>query len=91
MSYNRNLDDLGDAIEAIIDRAVSSQDFQQLNQTIRQALNTAVDTGGDAMRRAMDEAARKRAARNKIVEERSDRSRYVPPTAPEPGVPTSPM
>lgn len=79
MSYNRNLDDLGDAIEAIIDRAVSSQDFQQLNQTIRQALNTAVDTGGDAMRRAMDEAARKRAARNKIVEERSDRSRYVPP------------
>ena len=78
MSYNRNLDDLGDAIEAIIDRAVSSQDFQQLNQTIRQALNTAVDTGGDAMRRAMDEAARKRAARNKIVEERSDRSRYVP-------------
>lgn len=79
MSYNRNLDDLGDAIEAIIDRAVSSQDFQQLNQTIRQALNTAVDTGGDAMRRAMDEAARKRAARNKIVEERTDRSRYVPP------------
>lgn len=79
MSYNRNLDDLGDAIEAIIDRAVSSHDFQQLNQTIRQALNTAVDTGGDAMRRAMDEAARKRAARNKIVEERTDRSRYVPP------------
>ncbi len=79
MSYNRNLDDLGDAIEAIIDRAVSSQDFQQLNQTIRQALNAAVDTGGDAMRRAMDEAARKRAARNKIVEERSDSSRYVPP------------
>lgn len=79
MSYNRNLDDLGDAIEAIIDRAVSSQDFQQLNQTIRQALNTAVDTGGDAMRRAMDEASRKRAARNKIVEERTDRSRYVPP------------
>lgn len=79
MSYNRNLDDLGNTIEAIIDRAVSSQDFQQMNQAIRQALNTAVDTSGDAMRRAMDEAARKRAARNKIVEERSDRSRYVPP------------
>lgn len=79
MSYNRNLDDLGNTIEAIIDRAVSSQDFQQMNQAIRQALNTAVDTSGDAVRRAMDEAARKRAARNKIVEERSDRSRYVPP------------
>ena len=79
MSYNNGLDELGNTIEAIIDRAVSSQDFQQLNQTIRQALNTAVDTGGDAVRRAMDEAARKKAERNRIVEERSDRQQYVPP------------
>ena len=79
MSYNINLDDLGNTIEGIIDRAVSSQDFQQLNQTIRQALNTAVDTGGDAMRRAMDEAAKKKAARNRIVDERSDEPRIVPP------------
>ena len=79
MSYQKNLDELGNTIEAIIDRAVSSQDFQQLNQTIRQALNTAVDTGGDAVRRAMDEAAKKKAARNRIVEERSDAPRYVPP------------
>ena len=79
MSYNNNLDDLGDAIEAIIDRAVSSQDFQQLNQTIRQALNTAVDTGSDAVRRAVDEAARKKNARNRIVEERRDRPVYTPP------------
>ncbi|MGM9603886.1 MAG: hypothetical protein ACI3XG_02355, partial [Faecousia sp.] len=79
MSYNMNLDDLGNTIEAIIDRAVSSQDFQQLNQTIRQALNTAVDTGGDAMRRALDEAAKKKAARNRIVDERSDEPQYIPP------------
>lgn len=79
MSYNRNLDDLGNAIEEIIDRAVSSQDFQQLNQTIRQALNTAVDTGGDAMRRAIDEAAKKKAERERIVDERSDAPRYAPP------------
>ena len=79
MSYNKSLDDLGRSIEEIIDRAVSSQDFQQLNQTIRQAMNTAVDTGGDAVRRAVDEAAKKRAARNRIVEERSDAPRYVPP------------
>ena len=83
MSYN-NLDDLGNAIETIIDRAVSSQDFQQLNQTIRQALNTAVDTGGDAMRRAMEEAARKKASRGKIVEERSDSRPYVPPYRSQP-------
>ena len=79
MSYNKNLDELGNTIEAIIDRAVSSQDFQQLNQTIRQVLNTAVDTGGDAMRRALDEAARRKAERNRIVEERTDRQTYVPP------------
>lgn len=79
MSYNNGLDELGNSIEAIIDRAVSSQDFQQLNQTIRQALNSAVDTGGDAVRRALDEAAKKRADRNRIVEERSDRQSYAPP------------
>lgn len=78
MSYNNGLDDLGNTIEAIIDRAVSSQDFQQLNQTIRQALNAAVDTGGDAMRRALDEAAKKKAARNRIVDERSDKPQYAP-------------
>ena len=76
MSYNINLDDLGNTIENIIDRAVSSQDFQQMNQAIRQALNTAVDTGGDAMRKAVDEAARRKAARNKIVEERVDSVPY---------------
>ena len=79
MSYNMNLDDLGNTIENIIDRAVSSQDFQQLNQTIRQALNTAVDTGSDAVRKAVDEAAKRKAERNRIVDERSDRTTYTPP------------
>lgn len=76
MSYNINLDDLGNTIENIIDRAVSSQDFQQMNQAIRQVLNTAVDTGGDAMRKAVDEAARRKAARGRIVEERADSAPY---------------
>ena len=79
MSYNINLDDLGNTIENIIDRAVSSQDFQQMNQAIRQVLNTAVDTGGDAMRKAVDEAAKRKAARNKIVEERTDRAPFGNP------------
>ena len=76
MSYNINLDDLGNTIENIIDRAVSSQDFQQMNQAIRQVLNTAVDTGGDAMRKAVDEAAKRKAARGRIVEERADSAPY---------------
>ena len=41
-------DDLGHRIENIVDRAVSSQDFQKLNQTIRQA----VDAGTEAVRSA---------------------------------------
>lgn len=76
MSYNINLDDLGNTIENIIDRAVSSQDFQQMNQAIRQVLNTAVDTGGDAMRKAVDEAAKRKAAQGRIVEERADSAPY---------------
>ena len=43
-----NWDDLGRRIEDIVDRAVSSQDFQKLNQTIRQA----VDAGTEAVRSA---------------------------------------
>lgn len=41
-------DDLGHRIEDIVDRAVSSRDFQKLNQTIRQA----VDMGTEAVRSA---------------------------------------
>ena len=78
MSYNSGLDDLGDAIEAIIDHAVRSQDFQHLNQTIRQAVNTAVDTGSDAVRRAVGSATKKSAARRKVVDARTDDPLYVP-------------
>ena len=50
MSYNDSLDDLGDAIDAIIDRAINSKDFQNLDETIRKAVNSAVDTGSEAVR-----------------------------------------
>ena len=32
MSYNDSLDDLGDAIDAIIDRAINYKDFQNLDE-----------------------------------------------------------
>lgn len=51
---------LGRNIEDIVDRAVSSQDFQKLNQTIRQA----VDLGTDAVRKAVDTAQKKTAPRS---------------------------
>lgn len=76
MPQNRtDFDDLGDAIEAIIDQAISSQNFQKMNQTIRQVVSSAVDTGSEAVRRAVDEAAKKTAAATKpdVVEERGAR------------------
>ncbi len=76
---NRNLEDLGSAIEAIIDQAVNSQDYQKLNQTIRQAVNAAVDTGGDALRKAVNEAARKKSSGATIVDARTDEPRFTPP------------
>ena len=45
-----NWDELGNRIEQIIDRAVNSQDYKKLNQTIRQAVNS----GGSALRKAVE-------------------------------------
>lgn len=47
-------DDLGHRIENIVDRAISSRDFQKLNQTIRQA----VDMGTEAVRSARESYGR---------------------------------
>lgn len=78
MSYNDSLDDLGNAIDAIIDRAINSKDFQNLDETIRKAVNSAVDTGSEAVRRAAHTATRKSAARRKVVDAREDEPLYVP-------------
>lgn len=45
-------DELGKSIQDIVDQAVKSQDYQKLNQTVRQAVNKAVDFGGEAIRKA---------------------------------------
>ena len=56
--YNRNWDDLGRNIQDIVDRAVNSHDYQKLNQAIRQVVDKAVDKGGEAVRRAMENSPR---------------------------------
>ena len=66
--YNYNWDDLGRNIQDIVDRAVSSHDYQRLNQTIRQVVDRAVDKGGEAVRRAMENNARP-VQKPQIVEE----------------------
>ena len=49
---NQEWEALGRNIQDIVDRAVSSHDYQKLNQTIRQA----VDVGAEAVRKAVDTA-----------------------------------
>ncbi len=56
MRYNRNWDDLGRGIQDAVDWAVRSRNYQQLNQTIRQVMETAVDVGGEAIRKAQSTA-----------------------------------
>ena len=55
---NQDWDDLGRSIQDIVDRAVNSRDFQKLNQTVSQAVGKAVDMGSEAVRKAMEAAAR---------------------------------
>jgi len=78
MSYSGNLEDLGDAIESIIDSAVRSQNFQNLNQAISDCVNAAVDTGSEAVRRAVGAATRKEAASRKVVDARESDPLFVP-------------
>lgn len=47
-------EDLGDTISEIIDSAINSHDFHKLNQTVTRAVNKAVDSSNDAVRRAVE-------------------------------------
>ena len=50
MHHNPDWDIMGRRIQEIVDQAVNSRDFHQLNQTIRRA----VAAGGEAVRKTMD-------------------------------------
>lgn len=66
--YNSDWEELGRNIQDIVDKAVNSQDYQKLNQTIRQTVSRAVDMGSDALRKAVDAASRP-AEKPQILEE----------------------
>lgn len=55
--YDQKWDDLGRSIQDAVDRAVNSQDYQKLNQTVRQAVNRSVDIGSEAVRKAVNGAS----------------------------------
>lgn len=55
---NQDWDDLGRNIQDIVDRAINSQNYQKLNQTICQTVGRAIDLGSEAVRKAMDSSSR---------------------------------
>ena len=55
---NQDWEALGRNIQQIIDQAINSQDYRTLNQNITRTVNHAIDVGGEAVRRAVDNAAR---------------------------------
>ena len=54
---NQNWDGLGRDIQNVVDQAVNSRDFQQLNETVRHVVEQVVDTGGEAVERMLDTIA----------------------------------
>ena len=50
--FDQNWEDWGRSVQQAIDQAVSTQDFQKLNQTIRKTVSRATDLGSEALRRA---------------------------------------
>ena len=52
MNRQPNWDELSRTIRDEVDRAVNSQDFQNMAQNVRRVVETAADAGGEAIRRA---------------------------------------
>lgn len=52
-SYNQCWDDLGRDIQQMIDRAVNSNDYQRLNQSIRQSIGQAANMGNEIVRKVV--------------------------------------
>ena len=49
-----NWEDIGRNVQDIVDHAISAQDYQKLNQTIRQVVDRAMDLGEEAVRKVVD-------------------------------------
>lgn len=75
--YHIDLDNLGRSIQDIVDKAVSAQDYQKLNQTISQAVEKAVDASADAVRKVSRQGSQMKVTYRKmqtppVVEQRND-------------------
>lgn len=70
--YNVDWEDLSQSIQDAVERAVKSQDYHKLNQTIRQTVGQAVDMGSDAVRKVVHTTSRQNASSvvGEVVEKR---------------------
>ena len=70
--YNVDWEDLSQSIQDAVERAVKSQDYHKLNQTIRQTVGQAVDMGSDAVRKVAHTTSRQNASSvvGEVVEKR---------------------
>ena len=73
-----NWEDVGRNVQDIVDHAVSSQDYQKLNQTIRQVVGRAVDMSGEAVRKVVDSSGARIQPMQKV--KKQDLSVYYAPT-----------
>ena len=69
-----NWEDIGRNVKEIVDRAVGTQDYQKLNQTIWQVVDRAVDLGGEAVRKVVDNAGVR--TQTEPIAEKKDMSIY---------------
>ncbi len=75
MAYTeRDWEELGRNIRDVVDQAVSQQDYQKLNETIRQKMERVVDLGGEALRKTADVFGRGDRQRTPPVVETKDLS-----------------
>lgn len=51
---NQDFYDLGNQIQDIVQKAVDSKNYEELNKNIKTALNTAVDSGSEVLRKALE-------------------------------------
>ena len=76
-----NWEDIGRNVQDIVDHAISSQDYQKLNQTIRQVVDRAMDIGEEAVRKAVENTgSRTQTAQPVQSVKKLDLSLYYAPT-----------
>ena len=71
-NINLDLEDLGKNIEDIVNRAVSSHDYQKLNQTIRQTVDKVVYSSTETVRKTVTSTVRSVKQTEPVVPKKKD-------------------